>query len=644
MAKIDGTSGNDTITPAVASPGVTGKTTGGADEVDAKAGNDSIDAGGGADSIDGGTGNDTIKGGSGADRIQGGLTSSSGNDSVDGGDGADTLDGGQRNDTLSGGGGNDSIDDTYGDDSISGGAGGDTIVAYDSDTIDGGDGNDLILGSSHTDPETVFRGGAGIDTLRYSNRADLSNFSYATTSVEIFDGGGYDISGTGGNDVLDFRGVTLINVGVISGGFGSGAGDDFIAGNDAANIIAGSGGENTILGGGGNDTIISGIAASTAEFAESLDGGDGRDTIDYHPESTGRTIDLLAGTATTGAVVDTILGFEDVIGSNSSDLIRGSTIGNVLDGGSGNDTILGLAGNDTIIGAAGTDSLDGGTGTDTVDYSFASGDAAGGTIDLGAGSATIGGITETILNFENANGSQRADLITGKNGSNRLSGFGGRDTLVGLDGDDTLNGGAANDSLVGGQGNDTYILTDTLDSLSEQAGQGVDTVQCSASYTLGANLENLALSGAAAINGTGNGAGNVLTGNAAANTLSGLGGADTLVGGGGADTLIGGIGADRFDFNAISDSASDARDVIQGFDAPGAAAGDRIDLADVFGGTLSFIGSAGFSAAGQVRVIAEGTNTRVLVNTGGMLVADMDILIVDGATPFTAYTEADFSL
>jgi len=69
-------------------------------------------------------------------------------------------------------------------------------------------------------------------------------------------------------------------------------------------------------------------------------------------------------------------------------------------------------------------------------------------------------------------------------------------------------------------------------------------------YTLGSNVENLSLTGTAAINATGNALDNMLTGNSANNTLTGNAGNDTLNGGGGADTLVGGTGNDIYIFNS----------------------------------------------------------------------------------------------
>ena len=69
-------------------------------------------------------------------------------------------------------------------------------------------------------------------------------------------------------------------------------------------------------------------------------------------------------------------------------------------------------------------------------------------------------------------------------------------------------------------------------------------------HTLSANLENLTLTGAAAINGTGNTKDNVITGNGADNVLSGLAGNDRFITGGGNDALIGGDGNDIFQFDS----------------------------------------------------------------------------------------------
>ena len=110
--------------------------------------------------------------------------------------------------------------------------------------------------------------------------------------------------------------------------------------------------------------------------------------------------------------------------------------------------------------------------------------------------------------------------------------------VTGTSGNDKLNGLAGADNLIGGLGNDTYGVNNTGDVVTENANAGTDTVNSSITYTLTANVENLALTGTAALNGTGNALNNTLTGNAAANTLNGLVGADKLIGGLGNDTYF----------------------------------------------------------------------------------------------------------
>jgi Ca2+-binding RTX toxin-like protein len=132
-------------------------------------------------------------------------------------------------------------------------------------------------------------------------------------------------------------------------------------------------------------------------------------------------------------------------------------------------------------------------------------------------------------------GTAGADTINGYDTPDTMNGFAGNDLLFAWGGDDRLDGGTGADWMQGGAGNDTYVVDDVSDAVYESPGQGSDTVESSISYTLGANLENLKLTGSAPVNGTGNELANSLTGNAAANTLEGGPGADTMSGGNGND-------------------------------------------------------------------------------------------------------------
>ncbi|NDD11129.1 MAG: hypothetical protein EB072_00440 [Betaproteobacteria bacterium] len=154
-----------------------------------------------------------------------------------------------------------------------------------------------------------------------------------------------------------------------------------------------------------------------------------------------------------------------------------------------------------------------------------------------------------------------------------------------------IDGGAGNDTLIGGSSNTVYVVDSAGDVVIESPNGGLDEVQSSVSYTLGANLENLSLSGDVGIDATGNALANLLIGNSASNYMRGLGDADRLSGGGGNDTLRGGVGNDTLDGGAglntavfegspefftiridsrgrwiVSDSITDGADAVEGGD------------------------------------------------------------------------------
>ncbi|WP_268904629.1 lectin-like protein, partial [Dolichospermum planctonicum] len=135
-----------------------------------------------------------------------------------------------------------------------------------------------------------------------------------------------------------------------------------------------------------------------------------------------------------------------------------------------------------------------------------------------------------------------------------------KNTINGGDGNDTLNGNGDVYTLIGGKGDDTYIVDSTTDAVIENANEGTDTISTSVTYSLEAlpNVENLTLTGTAAINGTGNAGNNVITGNSANNTIFGGGGNDILNPGysqGSTDTVNGGDGNDllQVDYTSKTD-------------------------------------------------------------------------------------------
>lgn len=211
------------------------------------------------------------------------------------------------------------------------------------------------------------------------------------------------------------------------------------------------------------------------------------------------------------------------------------------------------------------------------------------------------------------------------------------------------------DTLAGGAGNDTYVIN-RKDLVLEGVNAGTDTVVSSIAYALGANLENLQLTGTGNLSGSGNNLNNALTGNSGSNQLSGLlgndrlvgnngndvlvggDGNDVLIGGAGRDGLTGGAGNDVFDFNALTElGLGSSRDNIKGWNT-----GDRIDLRTIdanatASGDQAFVfrGASAFSGAGQVRY----ANGVLAFNTDADLLAEFEIVLTGGPVSLVAGTD-----
>jgi Ca2+-binding RTX toxin-like protein len=386
----------------------------------------------------------------------------------------------------------------YSDYILNSGQGNDVISA-------GGGGGRLLINSGQGDDEItllntspVLDGGTGTDTVKSSAISlDLSNY----TSIEkVTLLGTKTLNATGNNDV------------------------NILVGNAAANVLDGKGGADTLEGGAGNDTY----------FVY----GDGETITD----TAGTDLVRSYATWTLAAGIENLTLFDgamiDGSGNATKNTITGNSSDNVLFGDAGDDTIIGNAGNDTLDGGAGADRMTGGTGDDVYVV-----DNAKDTVTERPNEGTDT-IETTLASFSIAKLSAIENLTYTELSSATLVGNASVNTLTSNSGADRLDGGVGGDSLIGGDGDDLYIVDDLNDTVIEVLNEGNDSVQSSVTYTLSDYVENLTLTGKAAINGSGNNQNNTLTGNTAANTLGGEQGDDTLDGGAGNDTLSGGDGND----------------------------------------------------------------------------------------------------
>ncbi len=202
------------------------------------------------------------------------------------------------------------------------------------------------------------------------------------------------------------------------------------------------------------------------------------------------------------------------------------------------------------------------------------------------------------------NNSVQAIFDGAQNAGGKIFGTDQDDTLVGTAGNDTIDGDLGADTMTGGDGNDIYIVDNAFDTVTETnpAPAQIDAVQASVSWTLGANLENLVLTGVSDIDGTGNELRNFITGNTGNNVLDGGAGADSLSGGDGNDTYY----VDNADDNVIetnSNSQSGGIDSVHSSLAAYTLTSNvenlYIDSADAANGTGNALDNTLFAGAGD---------------------------------------------
>ena len=501
------------------------------------------------------------------------LTGRSGNDRIDGGLGADTMTGALGDDTY--------VVDNAADQAIENAGGGvDTIESsigftlplyVENLTLTGsadldGTGNTQRNTITGTSGANVLDGDGGIDTMIGVAGDDTYIVNNANDVVVENAGEGVDTVRSSATYVLsdNVENLVLTGTGGIRG-----------TGNALANVIVGNSGGNTLDGGAGADTLT---------------GGAGNDTYVVDDAGDALTENVSEGTDTVRAAVSWTLGdnFENLA------LLGPDAL-----------TATGNAMNNTITGNAAASVLAGGGGNDTyvVDYDgLIVAEAAGEGNDLVRSSVTyvlpdnVERLTLTGSDAVNGTGNALNNTFTGNSAANTFAGGAGDDIYTISDSADTvvenagegtdvvrasisyaladnvenltLTGTAAIDAtgnalanvlvgnsaanvLAGGLGDDTYTA-DAADSVVENAGEGIDLVRSAGDYTLGANLENLTLTGSANVNGFGNALDNMIRGNSGANLLEGYDGADTLIGNLANDVLQGGSGNDTLRDNGGS--------------------------------------------------------------------------------------------
>jgi Ca2+-binding RTX toxin-like protein len=368
------------------------------------------------------------------------ITLPNGGEFVNGGDGDDTITviGGLEG-PAQGGPGNDimfgrELDGNEGDDLLMApDEGGDLRGSGGQDILEGGPGGDGLrpdgpfLGAP-TDDDTI-SGGGGIDDLDYGTApeavtVDLSQGtatgagSDTLTGIENVSGSRHGdtlIGDSGANVIRDGDFPVAQASDKLVGGDGNdrlsaASGADTLQGNDGNDYLLGGHGNDVLAAGPGNDELIGQGLAPHPNLPpglsddDTLNGGSGRDLVDFRGAPSAIIANLIEGTAT-GEGFDTLTGVEDLIGSRFGDTLTGNAASNFIHEGqesssfNGNDTLIGARGADRLIAIFGNDTVFGSQGNDHIEVTdqVSGNDMANGAAGTDLCLADVG---DTIVNCE----------------------------------------------------------------------------------------------------------------------------------------------------------------------------------------------------------------------------------------------------
>ena len=457
---------------------------------------------------------------------------------------ADSLTGfGDIGDSLDGMSGNDTLSGLGGDDTLSGGSGRDTLLGgsgNDSYRLCIGDGFDLVSDSEGFD-RIVLATGIRPQDVTLMRPSATSNDLYVaigdgSTQIKV-----QEYFATGGRTAIE----QLV------------FGDSGVIWNTSdidSRVVVGA--KNAMTGTSGDDVFVVDNTSDTVN--EPVNGG-----VDVVQSSVDFNLSANVENLTLTGVMAANLG-----GNKLNNVMIGNGAANIFyarpkyyPDDEGTDTLTGGNGDDCYyVGASDIVNEDPNGGNDTV------------IVCQNYGGWTLSANIENLEVQDSTYWQQGTSWYIGNELDNLIV---ARSTLYFVDGSGTV----STDVIDGKAGADTVIVTrgcfkiyvdnpgDTisfnLDSITATT-PAYNEVVSSVSFTLGAQLGKLTLTGKDALMGTGNDLANTIVGNDGSNRIDGLVGNDTVEGGAGNDTLIGGLGDDTYIFNTGS-----GQDTIDDLDVAG---------------------------------------------------------------------------